>query len=403
MSELLFLAHRMPYPPNKGDKIRSWNILQNLAERYPVHLGCFIDDPEDEPHRATLEKICKSCRFVSLDPRTAKIRSLTELVRGRPLTLGYFRDSGLAHWCVDLLRERPIDKIFVFSSSMAQYAAEPASRAIRRVVDFVDVDSDKWRQYAEANRGPMRWVYRRESRTLLEYERRISAGSDASLFVSDAEAALFRRLSPETAEKVFAVDNGVDLDFFDPDGLFDSPFSGDAPRLVFTGAMDYWANVDAVVWFVRHVFPAIRARRPDTEFYIVGSKPTADVVALGGTAGVFVTGRVEDIRPYVSHALLVVAPLRIARGIQNKVLEAMAMAKPVVGTPEALEGIDAEPEKEFYCESEPHRFAERVLSVINEPARQEIGLRARKCVEQRYGWQSTLLPLKTILEDGKLD
>tara|TARA_R110000787_G_scaffold8895_21_gene30680 strand:- start:260 stop:1480 length:1221 start_codon:yes stop_codon:yes gene_type:complete len=405
MSELLFLAHRIPYPPNKGDKIRSWNILKHLAEHHTVHLGCFIDDPEDEPYRAVLEDLCESCHFAPLNPRLAKIRSLTELLRGAPLTLGYFRNSGLAQWCADLRQAREVDRIFVFSSSMAQYAGRSVSGAEKCVVDFVDVDSDKWRQYADAKRGPTRWIYARESRTLLEYERQISAASDASLFVSAAEAALFRRLSPETADKVFAVDNGVDLDFFDPARSFDNPFSpvsAEAPNLVFTGAMDYWANVDAVSWFVRNVFPGIRARRPDAVFWIVGAKPSADVIALGETDGVVVTGRVSDIRPYVAHATVVVAPLRLARGIQNKVLEAMAMAKPVVGTPEALEGIDAVPGVEFCSESEADRFADRVVSVISDPAYREMGLKARKCVENRYGWRATLSTLNTILEDGDL-
>jgi len=407
MTELLFLAHRIPYPPNKGDKIRSWNILKHLAENHTIHLGCFIDDPEDEQYRAVLEEICETCHFAPLNPRLAKIRSLTELLRGEPLTLGYFRNKGLAQWCAALRQTRQIDRIFAFSSSMAQYADRSVSGGERRVVDFVDVDSDKWRQYADAKQGPTRWIYARESRTLLDYERRISAACDASLFVSAAEAALFRRLSPETADKIFAIDNGVDLDFFDPDKAFDSPFSAeaqsvDSPHLVFTGAMDYWANIDAVSWFVRNVFPGIRARRPDAIFWIVGAKPSADVIALGETEGVVVTGRVADIRPYVAHATVIVAPLRLARGIQNKVLEAMAMAKPVVGTPEALEGIDAVPGSEFFSESEADRFADRVVSVIADPARGEIGLKARKCVEKRYGWQATLTKLNTILEDGNL-
>ncbi len=398
MDELLFLAHRIPYPPNKGDKIRSWNILKALADQYSVHLGCFIDDPEDNRHRATLEGICRSCRFVPLSPGMAKLRSLTRLGRGSPLTLGYFYDSGLARWCRDLLNERPVDRVFAFSSSMAQYAFYEAPRPVRRIVDFVDVDSDKWRQYGEARNGLAGLVYRRESRTLLSFERRVAEAADAGLFVSEAEADLFRRLAPESAHKIMALENGVDLSYFDPELRFDNPFANAGPCLVFTGAMDYWANVDAVLWFARTVFPAIRARRPDAEFWIIGAKPTADVTRLGRAEGVTVTGQVDDVRPYIAHATAVVAPLRLARGVQNKVLEAMALAKPVIGTPEAVEGIDAQPGREFYCESDAGRFAERAIAVIADASRDEIGVRARKCVEARYGWRATLSSLKTILE-----
>jgi sugar transferase (PEP-CTERM/EpsH1 system associated) len=404
MNELLFLGHRIPYPPNKGDKIRSWNILKYLTRHYRVHLGCFIDDPADEEHRPTLEDICESCKFVRLNPTVSRLRSLSALLSGAPLTLPYFWNADLAGWARELLRRRNIRHIFVFSSSMAQYAMGDEAEAACRVVDFVDVDSDKWRQYAGAKSWPASWIYGREGRKLLEFERRVAASSHASLFVSEAEAAMFRELAPESADKVGALNNGVDFDFFDPAAALESPFSGDGDTLVFTGAMDYWANVDAVTWFAREVFPGIRAKRPAAEFWIVGARPAAQVTALDALPGVHVTGSVPDVRPYIGYAKIVVAPLRLARGIQNKVLEAMAMARPVVASPEALEGIDTDIGSEIIQADGAAEFVARIIGQFDDTASGDlIGERARARVVNHYGWSSNLEGLKTLLENGRLN
>lgn len=396
--DLLFLAHRIPYPPNKGDKIRSWNMLRYLARDYRIHLGCFIDDPADEAHRAVLEEICASCRFVRLRPRLRRLLSLPGLFTNAPLTLGYFHDRALARWAHGHLAGNDVRRVFVYSSSMAQYVVGAAGAGACRVVDFVDVDSDKWRQYAQSRRGIMRWLYGRESRTLLSFERRVAAEVDASLFVSDAEAALFRRLAPEAASRVAAISNGVDLEYFDPATRFASPFAEAGKAVVFTGAMDYWANVDAVVWFARDVLPAIRAACPDVVFWIVGTNPAPQVRALEAQPGVRVTGRVDDIRPYIANADVVVAPLRLARGVQNKVLEAMAMARPVVVTPEALEGLDAESGREVVRAAGAAGFAEATLAMLTGGNNEAMGARARARVVADYGWASNLASLKKFLE-----
>ena len=402
MNELLFLGHRIPYPPNKGDKIRSWNILKYLTQHYRVHLGCFIDDPADEKHRTTLEEICESCKFVRLNPTLSRLRSLSALLTGAPLTLPYFWNAELAKWAEDLLRQRDVRQIFVFSSSMAQYAMGDEAEAACRVVDFVDIDSDKWRQYAGAKSWPASWIYGREGRKLLEFERKIAATSHASLFVSEAEAGMFRDLAPESADKVGAMNNGVDFDYFDPAAALDSPFLGDGETLVFTGAMDYWANVDAVTWFAKEVFPGIRTKRPAAEFWIVGARPAAQVTALDALPGVHVTGSVPDVRPYIRYAKIVVAPLRLARGIQNKVLEAMAMARPVVASPEALEGIDTEIGSEIIRADGAAEFVNKIISQFDATDSDLIGERARSRVVNNYGWSSNLEGLKTLLENGRL-
>ena len=403
MHELLFLAHRIPYPPNKGDKIRSWNILQYLTRHFRVHLGCFIDDPEDETHRPKLEATCESCKFVRLNPPVARLRSLSAMFSGSPLTLPYFWNSDLARWAGNQMQQRNIKHIFVFSSSMAQYAMGNEAELACRVVDFVDIDSDKWRQYAAAKSWPASWIYGREGRVLLEYERKIAAVADASLFVSEAEAALFRDLAPESADKIGALNNGVDYDYFDPTIALENPFTGGGDALVFTGAMDYWANVDAVAWFAKEVFPGIRAKKPATEFWIVGARPAAQVTALASLPGVHVTGSVPDVRPFIRHAKIVVAPLRLARGIQNKVLEAMAMARPVVASPEALEGIDASIGDEIIQADGITEFVTKALNLLDDTNSDLMGDRARTRVISDYGWSSNLEGLKTLLENGRLN
>jgi sugar transferase (PEP-CTERM/EpsH1 system associated) len=293
------------------------------------------------------------------------------------------------------MRGQPIDRIVVFSSPMAQYAE--AYPHARRVVDFCDVDSDKWRQYADKKPWPMSWLYRHEARQLLAYERRVARETDASLFVSQPEAQLFRDLAPESEARVGFFNNGVDTDYFSPARDYDNPYPPGEQALVFTGAMDYWPNIDAVQWFAQQVLPALRERHPALSFTIVGARPAPAVQQLAALPGVRVTGTVPDVRPWLAHAALSVAPLRIARGIQNKVLEAMAMAKTVVVSAQALEGIEAEPGRELLLAEDAPRFIEAVEGALARPDPQ-VGRNARARVEARYGWDANLSRVDALLE-----
>jgi len=405
VDDLLYLCHRIPYPPDKGDKIRSWHILERLAGRYRVHLGCFVDDPDDWRHVETLRVLCADTCFARLAPRWARLRSLVGLLDGRPLTLPYYRSQALETWVADLCaRVRP-RRIVVFSSAMAQFVMPPASEetpTVRRVIDFVDVDSEKWRAYAEKRRGLDRWIYAREGRRLLAYERRVAAAFDASLFVSEAEAALFRRLAPEVASKVGYMSNGVDCAYFSPDRAYENPYEDrDGPVLVFTGAMDYWANVDAVTWFADAVLPLVRVRHPKVWFYIVGARPAPEVRRLAGRDRIAVTGRVDDVRPYLAHAHVAVAPLRIARGVQNKVLEAMAMAKAVVATSAAVEGILVESGKHLKIADNEENFSEKLHSLLTGDDRESLGIRARQQVIAAHAWTASLNRLDEVLEASR--
>ena len=398
MQHLLFLVHRIPYPPTKGDKVRSYNLLRHLCARYRVHLGAFVDDEADFAHAGALRELCESCHLVRLDPRLARLKSLAGLVSGAPLTLPYYASASMRRWVNQVLRTTPVQGVLVFSAAMAQYVMR--ANGLRRVADLVDVDSDKWRQYAATQPWPGSAIYRREHRALLRYEREIALRFDATVFVSAAEAKLFRQLAPDAAGKVWHVNNGVDCDYFSPAGPHANPFCAGERVLAFTGAMDYWPNVDAVVWFARYVFPEIHRRLPAARFCIVGARPAAEVQRLAELPGISVTGSVPDIRPYLAHAEVAVAPLRMARGVQNKVLEAMAMAKPVLASHEAAEGIEAEPGSELLLAADQNDFVRQALRLLSGDGASRIGAAGRARVLASYAWESSLSRFDQLLSSG---
>lgn len=402
MGDILFLAHRIPYPPDKGDKIRSWNILKHVAERANVHLGAFVDDPEDMAHAAFLESICKSVKLVPLDPRTRWKRAYEGWRTGQALSVALYEDRTMKRWVWDRIKRDNIDRVFVFSSQMAPYALGHTSEGRRVVMDFVDIDSDKFAQYAKESRWPKSWLYEREAKLLLAYEKQVARHVDVSLFVSDAETAMFKSIAGSYAHTVDTLHNGVDLDYFSPGATFDPVALEGSPTLVFTGAMDYRPNVDAVCWFAAQILPRVRERHPEARFYIVGGKPTPEVQALGKQDGVVVTGRVPDVRPFVAAADVAVAPVRIARGVQNKVLEAMAMGRPVVATHAAWSGIDAEPGRDLIVRDSDEAFAAGIEEILaDETLASRLGENARRQIEARYGWPAQLARLDEYLGLGQ--
>ncbi|MES2337591.1 MAG: TIGR03087 family PEP-CTERM/XrtA system glycosyltransferase [Pseudomonadota bacterium] len=382
MRDILFLAHRAPFPPDRGDKIRAYNVLKYLSDRARVHLVAFADDPRDL-NAPELRAMCASHCVV---PRTrSKARAALEaLATGQSVSVAAFSDPAFRAG-VQRALAGSIDAIYVFSSAMAQYL--PPLPRVRTVMDFCDVDSVKFGEYAAAARFPQSWLYAREARLLGAFDRAIVA--DASLFVSEAEAALFRTIGGQGAIQV--VENGIDTVTFDPAATFDAV--PDAPEIVFTGQMDYAPNVAAVQWFANDVLPLIA--RP-ARFAIVGRAPTAEVQALANER-VIVTGEVADVRGWVAGAAVAVAPLRIARGIQNKVLEAMAMARPVVVSSAAAEGIDHG--GTLRIGEGAAGFAAEVSRLIEDRAAGDaLGAAARARVQARYGWDARLAALDDLLD-----
>jgi sugar transferase (PEP-CTERM/EpsH1 system associated) len=397
MADLLFLAHRMPYPPDKGDKIRSWHILRHLAERHRVHLGCFYDDPADKRHIAELEKICASVICLPIHPLLRRFKSLGALRSGEAMSVAYFRDERLMRWITETFaRWRPTEA-FVFCSSMAPYL--DSYRFGTRVIDMVDVDSEKWHQYADKRPWPMKASYRREARKLRQVEIAAARSFDYTLFASAPEASLFLKRTGRSTSRVLAMRNGVDHNFFDPAHAGDSPYPKGRKSIAFTGAMDYWPNIEAAQWFATDVMTALRHRFPAFDFWIVGSHPASRLRRLA-RGDIHVTGRVPDIRPYIAHADAVVAPLQIARGIQNKVLEAMAMGKPVVATPAALEGLDLKTGDEVLAASNAQQFANAVARLFNGEMA-ELGARARQRIVADYGWGASLRVLDELLAEPR--
>jgi sugar transferase (PEP-CTERM/EpsH1 system associated) len=394
--KILYLVHRLPYPPNKGDKVRSYHLLKHLAARHEVHLGSFIDDPDDEQYLPRVRELCASLHVARLNPRTAKLLSLRGLLVGEPLSLPYYRDAALQAWVDETAARVGFDAVVVFSGVMAQYAR--GLKGVKTLVDFVDVDSAKWRDYAPEHAWPMSWLYRREFAKLLGFEQRVAREAECSFFVTDNEVALFRQLSPGQPLRLAALGNGVDADVFAPDPRRASPFAAGELPLVFTGAMDYWPNIDAVTWFASDILPALRQRFPALRFHIVGRSPAPAVQALAGEA-VNVTGTVPDVRPYLQHAAAVVAPLRLARGIQNKVLEAMAMARPVVAAGSCVKAIAADALPGLQPADDVAGYVEHVATWLADPAAADAaGRSARDFVLGAYSWDAHLAGLDRHLE-----
>jgi len=393
---LLFLCHRIPFPPNKGDKIRSFNILKQLAKQFDVYLGCFIDDPFDKRYVDELSKYCHELFTLDQNKHIAKVKGLTSFLTGKPITLPYYFDFRMKRWADDTIAKQNIAKVFVYSSSMAQYCQGQQYQHLNRVIDFVDVDSDKWRQYAEKKSGLSKWVFNREYQLLGQCENQICQAFDHSLFVSPDEAELFKqRQANRDKSKVHGILNGVDVNYFDPQAITATEaLVPTAPFISFTGAMDYWANVDAVVWFVEQVWPLIIKAFPDTQFVIAGGNPTAEVKALTAVQGVVVTGRVVDVRPFISQAVCAVAPLRIARGIQNKVLEAMSLNKPVVCTSMAMEGINAPKGKHVHVEDTPLLMAQACIDYLNQTKVSDC--ENRDWILAHFTWHKTLKPVPSL-------
>jgi len=398
MEPLLFLVHRIPFPPNKGDKIRSFHLLKYLSTRYEVHLGTFVDSQHDIQHIEALAPYCKSFHAVQLDPRTARLRSMTGFLTGEALTLPYYRSAELARWVERTVVAQSIRKAVVFSGAMAQYVHDIPRLHV--VLDFVDVDSAKWTQYAANHSWPSSFVYRREGEKLLRFERRSAASSAVSVFVTDLEAQLFVRLAPECADCVQVVEMGVDTDYFSVDPQRRSPFAPDEAAIVFTGAMDYWPNVDAAVWFATDVLPLIHRKRPTARFYVVGMNPSQTVRDLSADPQVVVTGSIPDVRPYLQHASVVVAPLRVARGVQSKVLEAMSMGRPVVTTPAAARSVRGTLGRDLEAAGDAADFARHVLALMGSEAGEALGRAARARVIAEYNWDRNLAAFGRLLEGG---
>ncbi len=391
--QVLYLVHRVPFPPNRGDRIRSFRILEYLANRADVHLA-FLDFQETPAETLrTLNDRCRRVASVSVPHIKRLARGACSLLAGRTATEGCFRSPRLRRIISRWAADTSFDAVLVFCSSMFQYARLPALADVPIVVDLVDVDSQKWFDYAGAASGVRRWIYQLEGRRLRKLEAALGRRAQAVLLVSQAEAQLYRSFCPDAP--IHVMPNGVSLEYY---GAETAAADNSAQTCVFVGALDYYANVEGLQWFCTQVWPEIHRRRPETVLYIVGSNPTAAVRKLGAIAGVQLAADVPDVRPYISCAAVVVAPLRIARGIQNKVLQGLAMGKAVVATPQAIEGLAVHPGVHLLQAADTNQWVNAVLSVLDDPQlRVRLGQAGRAYVQEHHRWEDQLRTLDRLL------
>ena len=402
MGEILFLAHRIPFLPDRGDKIRSHNLLAALRKLAPVHVACFGDTDGDFVHEALLRDWAAS--YCLIRRSKSMVRAGAEaLLSGKAVSVTAFDHPAIHRWVRQTIAARNISTIVVFSGQMGHYV--PDDFAGRVVIDLCDVDSAKFEAYANDTANQRRWVDAREGRLLSREEARLAARADTVLLVSEAEAALFAsRLDAPQAHDIRALRNGIDCAFFDPTAIASHPIlaQADGPNFVFTGQMDYAPNIGAALRFMDRVLPAIRAVHPGAMFHLVGRAPVAKLLARDGEPGIRVWGEVPDVRPFLAGADFAVAPLEIARGVQNKVLEAMAMARPVILSPEAATGIDAQDGRDFMVAQSDNELVSATLQLVADGAAAlNMGASARRYVLAHQSWDAMMAPLAQICGFGR--
>src|ERR1700683_1015624 len=393
---ILFLAHRLPYPPDKGDKIRSFHELAALSRRHEVDLFCFYDQEEDSRYFADVRRYCGQFFAEKTSWTRSRRQALLAVALRRPFTPAFFYSSQMARRLREALKSRAYDLVFVFSSSMAPYVASVSD--VPRVLDMVDVDSDKWSQYADHVRPPASWLWRTEARRLSVCEKQWAREFSLTLLCTKAETEILRQHAP--GAKIETLENRMDVNYFDPNLIeVTSEIRGWQPYIIFTGSMDYFPNIDAVTFFYREVFPAIRARLPDVCFVIAGSNPANAVRQLSRDPAVHVTGAVPDIRPYLKGARVAVAPLRVARGVQNKILEAMAMGLPVVASARAAQALPDSLSREVHVEDNPQRLAAFLIETLRAPGPQQAA--TRQATLQYYDNQHWEDRLEEVLQQAR--
>ncbi|MBT2133897.1 TIGR03087 family PEP-CTERM/XrtA system glycosyltransferase [Croceibacterium sp. LX-88] len=397
MSGVLFLAHRVPFPPDRGDKIRSHHILKALSNLGPVYVGCLADTAAERAGEMELARVSTSyCMPARTKPLA--LAGLEALCSGKPVSLKAFEHRELARWVRFMLATTDIDTVYVFSGQMGQYV--PKDWTGRLVVDLVDVDSAKFEAYSAEKPMPMRWVNAREARLLRAEETRLAARATHTLLVSDAEAALLAsRLPAGVKANISALGNGIDATTFNPGRVRTHPALVEgAANIVFTGQMDYPPNVEAALRMIDCIMPRVLASMPEARLHIVGRSPAPELVARDGVCRSRVWGEVPDVRPFLSGADLVLAPLSIARGVQNKVLEAMAMARPVVLTTAAATGVPGVDGTHFAVADTDQEIASRALGLLSDRERaSRMGTAARDIVVEQRSWRAMLEPLPAIV------
>ncbi len=397
------LTHRLPYPPDRGDRIRSFNLLKLLAEHYDVSIACTSEEPVWLQHHQLLSTIAKNVTIYPISPTYSKLKIPGALIKGQAITPAWHFRQGLANEIMQWHERDPFDTVLTFCTGMAQYAKtlmKPIGdfKVPYHILDLVDVDSVKWDSYAKQALPPKKWVYAAEARNLRKIEACQIDQYNAITVVSQAEADTYNKHVTQN-DILHVVGNGVDYEYFNP--LPQVPENQEHHNIVFVGVLNYLPNSQCIQWFIKNVIPTLRKKNPNVTLQVVGRHPTAKINELNNVPGVEIVGSVPDVRQYLAGASLVIAPLRIARGIQNKVLEAMASQRTVVCSPAAAQGIIAQDKKHLFVADEPQQWVDTIDNLLNDPkTRQTVGFAAREQVIQEYSWQKALQPMIDLVENS---
>ncbi|MEZ6132853.1 MAG: TIGR03087 family PEP-CTERM/XrtA system glycosyltransferase [Planctomycetaceae bacterium] len=390
---VLYITHRVPWPPDRGDRIRTWNILKFLSQRADVDLICLADEPVTTETRNALHSVTSRLAIVPHSGKRRYLRGALSLASGRTVTEGLFESRMLRSLVRVWGRKTDYTAAMASSSGIARYLQKPLLPNVGRVwIDLIDVDSQKWLDYSRSARLPMSLIYGMEGRRLRRLETELASSTDRLLVVSDAERELFRDFCPTAP--IQAIGNGVDTEYFSPANATVTPHS-----CVFVGVLNYLPNSDAARWFAEHVWTKVRERFPDAVFRIVGKNPTPEVLSLNAVPGIEVIGPVPDVRPWLNESTCVVVPLRIARGVQNKVLEAMACGRPTVCSPAPLKGLQVESGLHLLQADSIDEWVSHITTVFEDRCRaEELGMAASAWVQLNHRWKTCLEPLSEMME-----
>lgn len=386
---ILFVCHRMPCPPSDGARVRAFHIIRHLARSHQVTVAAPTRSADEQKAAEQLKQYCSAVITGPITEAAALARMVKNLASATPSSMGFFHSPQLAAKIKQALSARPFDMVFVYCSSVAHYVNDVQGAV--KVIDFVDMDSQKWLVYAKARRFPLSCGYWLEGTKLQRAEAAITRDFDLAMCVTPGELATLRSLGAGSATGWFP--NGVDLDYFAPAS---EPYDPNA--LCFVGRMDYFPNQQAVIDFCDHVLPKVRKARPEARFTIIGAEPPRSVRELARRPGVTVTGTVPDVRAFVRRSAVSVAPLKIARGVQNKILEAMAMGVPVVASPQTARGVDAVPGQHLMVAADADAMAAAVTRLLSDKGeRARLARAGREHVVQTYSWEEAMRQMDTLL------
>jgi sugar transferase (PEP-CTERM/EpsH1 system associated) len=388
--KVLFLCHRFPYPPRSGANVRAFHIIRHLsATGHDVTVASLARSSREEQEASGIARYCRHYEMVRVHEPMQAARMLMRLPTATPSTMGFFYSPALARRVRELLAGDRFDLIYAYCSSMAQYVA--GIRGTPKILDFLDMDSQKWLDYARFKSFPLAAGYWLEGKKLEREEKRVAREFDLCTTITRTEWETLESYGTGAATDWFP--NGVDSDYFSPGAE-----TYDADAICFVGRMNYYPNQECMVDFCTNVLPRIRARRPQVKLLIIGAEPSRAVRRLADLSGVTVTGSVPDVRPYLRRSALMVAPLNIARGIQNKILEAMAAGVPVVASRVAAGGVDAVPDEHFLVAGTHEEYARCALRILEDAAfRQQLSAAGRKRMLSHHSWERAMRRLDAII------